>query len=124
MNFKRIVAIMLSVTTLLSSVIQPSFAGEISEAEQDKNESIRQDSVADQPTALNETTSLNQDYVISQNTESNETANLSQDHIANQNTESNETANLNQDSIWRQKLLLVQLQSTRSSASKYKKKIL
>lgn len=103
MKFKGIVAIMLSVTTMLSNVTQTSFADEISEAEQDKNESIRQDSVANQTTALNETTSLNQEYVTNQNTESNKTESLNQDYIANQNTESNEVANFSQNYITSQK---------------------
>lgn len=97
MKFKRIVAIVLSVTTLLSNVTQTSFADEISEAEQDKNESIRQDSVANQTTELNEPTSINQEYVTNQNTEPNEAVNLNQDHIANQNTETTEIEGIGQD---------------------------
>lgn len=86
MKFKRIIAIMLSVTTLLSNVTQSSFADAINETEQAKIERTRQDSVANQTTALNETTSLKQEYVTNQNTESNETVSLNQDYIANQNT--------------------------------------
>ncbi len=103
MKFKRIVAVILSVANLLSNITQSSFADEITEVAQDKIESIRHDSVANQTTALNETTSLNQEYVTNQNTESNKTESLNQDYIANQNTESNEVANFSQNYITSQK---------------------
>ena len=89
MKFKRIAAIVLSVTTLLSNVTQTSFADEISEAEQDKNESIRQDSIANQTTAPNETTSLNQEYVTNRSSGTTEAEDIGQNINKNEVPEKN-----------------------------------